>query len=824
MATARNTLAVAIKLDGTAEAKKGFEDLGKAGEKAFAAIARAADRIAPGLGARFTGAIRTMRNGLLQLQAAGARLAQSFSTFTLAANTFGRALQNSAKKIALVTTAIAGAVGAAGLFFKRSADNAEQITAQAEALGISAQAYQTFQAAVTNAGLSQEQFDQILGRFVTTSAEGAASAEDMAKAFRQVEVTLEDGSKKMISVRGTSEGLAKSLTDVAKGFRQVEITAEDGTKKLVNVRGTSEQLAKSLAGLGKGGGEQGLIAFAKKIESLGTAQQRLNAVIEFGFAKRAAPQAVRALLAIARDADPAARAINKVLEPLSDIELGALLQVDSAFDRLFLNILRIKDQIAAIFGPAVAELLNGLADAIFENQKAIREWAGTIAREAIVVVRDLFALLRGDDEAVQNKGLIAFRDTIIDIGVKVQNVFNSIIVPAFFLLLDTLDQVANVINSVFGTEISGEGLAVAAVILQVTGAFQVLLSVLALGLAALQLFGSALNILLVVLRPLAFALGFVGAALAALLGLPAAVGVAIVAAIAVAAAATFAYWEEIKAGVQAAWDFATLQVEAFANKTAEIFSAATLDAAWQAIRDGAQGAFDFAALQAQAFINTTRQILNAGGFLDGWISAFKVAFSTISDLAKTFADSLVRTISSAVSTILSKIKEALAALGRLTSKSSSTSGVAASSTGGIRGATGGAVFGPGTGTSDSIPAWLSNGEFIIKAATVRRLGLRFLHALNRGGTSLLSGMRGFADGGLVTAGGPSFELPRFSIGPVDDRGPALSQLQPVTFVLDGQTVGGFQATPSAVRELSKASVQKRVRSNGRKPGWYGGTQ
>lgn len=45
-------------------------------------------------------------------------------------------------------------------------------------------------------------------------------------------------------------------------------------------------------------------------------------------------------------------------------------------------------------------------------------------------------------------------------------------------------------------------------------------------------------------------------------------------------------------------------------------------------------------------------------------------------------------------------------------------------------ADGGPVFGPGTATSDSIPAMLSNGEFVVKAAAVDHYGVNVLHALN----------------------------------------------------------------------------------------------
>ena len=45
-------------------------------------------------------------------------------------------------------------------------------------------------------------------------------------------------------------------------------------------------------------------------------------------------------------------------------------------------------------------------------------------------------------------------------------------------------------------------------------------------------------------------------------------------------------------------------------------------------------------------------------------------------------------------------------------------------------AVGGLITGPGTGTSDDIPARLSNGEFVIRAAAVRQYGTEMLNAIN----------------------------------------------------------------------------------------------
>lgn len=67
-----------------------------------------------------------------------------------------------------------------------------------------------------------------------------------------------------------------------------------------------------------------------------------------------------------------------------------------------------------------------------------------------------------------------------------------------------------------------------------------------------------------------------------------------------------------------------------------------------------------------------------------------------------------------------------------------------SGTGGksLRRASGGPVFGAGTSTSDSIPALLSNGEYVVRAKSVAKYGLGFLHSVNAGR---------YASGGLVSS-------------------------------------------------------------------------
>lgn len=75
-------------------------------------------------------------------------------------------------------------------------------------------------------------------------------------------------------------------------------------------------------------------------------------------------------------------------------------------------------------------------------------------------------------------------------------------------------------------------------------------------------------------------------------------------------------------------------------------------------------------------------------------------------------------------------------------------------------AEGGKVHGPGTSTSDSIPARLSRGEFVVNAAATAR-NQRLLEAINAGAD--LQRALGFAGGGMVPQGESGVE---FSMGKV----------------------------------------------------------
>lgn len=110
-------------------------------------------------------------------------------------------------------------------------------------------------------------------------------------------------------------------------------------------------------------------------------------------------------------------------------------------------------------------------------------------------------------------------------------------------------------------------------------------------------------------------------------------------------------------------------------------------------------------------------------------------------------------------------------------------------------ASGGPVSGPGTGTSDSILARLSNGEFVIRAD-----GSNLADAISHYVT------KSFAMGGPV------------GIAAMAQGGP-VSASHVLNLAIDGHQFNGLRAPENTFKSLSSYAVSRQLSSAGRKPSW-----
>jgi len=116
-------------------------------------------------------------------------------------------------------------------------------------------------------------------------------------------------------------------------------------------------------------------------------------------------------------------------------------------------------------------------------------------------------------------------------------------------------------------------------------------------------------------------------------------------------------------------------------------------------------------------------------------------------------------------------------------------------------AAGGYIRGPGSGTSDSILARLSNGEFVLNAGSVRRLGVDFLQGLNN-----------FAAGGLV--GAPPIRFAAGGLASASSGRAVHLHLGSQSFALSGSA--------GVVDALVSEAHWQQTRSAGVKPSWFAG--
>lgn len=126
-------------------------------------------------------------------------------------------------------------------------------------------------------------------------------------------------------------------------------------------------------------------------------------------------------------------------------------------------------------------------------------------------------------------------------------------------------------------------------------------------------------------------------------------------------------------------------------------------------------------------------------------------------------------------------------------------------------AEGGFVSGPGTSTSDSVPARLSNGEFVVNAKAVQR-HRALLEVLNSGGS-----VAHFAAGGLVGPG----SMPAPAVSP-PAGGPTISISAPITLQAQGGTPEQNQElarmmgqqVEGAMRRVATEEILRALRPNG----------
>lgn len=392
------------------------------------------------------------------------------------------------------------------------------------------------------------------------------------------------------------------------------------------------------------------------------------------------------------------------------------------------------------------------------------------------------------------------------------------LIDAVILLGRTAQKTADILNKVFGSELTGTDVAALAVIANYTGGFRGLA-------AAAQIAAAAVTILAGLFTiggwPLAIGVALAGLGTTLLVLGEKAQGLADIIKKSFAAipfvglvAQALVSWEQIKAGAMIAWNAITAGAAAtkeFIDKwvTQPVANAwAWITASFNDVVNWLGARMD----ETTAFIQ--KWVITPVGDAWQWIvDTATGVWERVKTLGQQAYQSIVSFVTTPVANAWKWIIDAWnATVGKLPflriEGGSTGSPAAPAPQGALAG--GGLLGGRGTGTSDSNLAWVSRGEYITPARAVAQPGvLAFLEALRRSGGNLrdvIDGMGRFALGGLVV---PQVSIPAFAGG---------GAMNNVTIQFPGlPEITGLRASSSVVDELRKAAAMAQVRSGGRKP-------
>ncbi len=286
-----------------------------------------------------------------------------------------------------------------------------------------------------------------------------------------------------------------------------------------------------------------------------------------------------------------------------------------------------------------------------------------------------------------------------------------------------------------------------------------------------------------------------------------------------------AIWALVAQGAQALWSALTSLWQTGASVISRVWDtiSGSAQALWAEIQSTFEGGFQFISQGWQVLVAVTTAVFVQVAALA------QAVWAAISSTAQSMWDQITGFFSAGANAVigfLQKIKDfALLVWNAITgaAKEAAQAQNQAADAGAAGFARGGPIVGPGTATSDSVPIWASAGEFMVRAAAVRRYGLGLFHALNAMRLPL-NIFRGFSQGGLIErlqVLAPPMPVLRFAEGGLVSAPAAGGNLRPINLQIGSELFAGMLAPEDVAQKLMRVAVTRQIRSAGRKPSYYG---
>lgn len=790
-----------LSITGDEEVRKAFESIGAAGQKAFSDIDRAATKGAGNLNT-LSGHLGRLSGAFDKVKTSVEPIGQHFSTLHERATAFGGALGNIAGSIIprFNDLLAVGTVGGAAGFLKMIENTAKwghELELNSQRLGMTPTELNLIGKAAREAGVEMDKLVEGLSKF-SIALQGAAEKQDktmrglaetiIGKEGLAGSVTVFAGSAKKIFAMepptAKIEGFDKAIETLYNHLKGetpeafANISFEQFRRKLIAARKDSaeakqeidDQLSKlgakmpgtlvgdalrrSAADFKDAFAKLGIDVFDRTTGQVRNTTDALGDFLEVFKTLSSGHQAKTVREMFGRgfgDLIPImqqgragllgfvdALKASGVDTSIFDEEVKKASELNKALIRFSGSLGKLRNALTLPLADIFTPMMDSLTKAIASNQPAIHEFALGIKATLEPIFRDITKMLsgsfgaegeygvgQGGPESALVQGLIKAKDIIVATIDIIKSAFNA--------LVASLDPVAAAINAVFGTELTGQGLAIGAAVFYMVGGFNAL--------------ATAMSLIVSVGTILAAVFGTIGG--------PATLIIAALVALGVAAVAVYTNWDKITAATQALWDKFVAFVEYLGGEFAQ---------AWK----------DTVTPVQEAWTAITQAI---GTAIDTIIGYFQSVIDWAGRVGKAIRDALA-----AGGAALTPQFPGDAPLG---------------------GASGGLVRGPGSATSDSIAARLSDGEFVMRTAAVRHWGPRFMSALN----ALRNPLGGYAMGGLVSPSLMPRSVPRFAGGGLVSSRLPTSSVVNLMFPGGSFTLRGDNETVGALtREARRAGM------------------
>jgi len=765
--------------------------------------------------------IRLTAEGLKNVKAALAGAQRSAQTLAAAMGKINTAVKATSKSFAVAGGAVSGLAAAFAATTRAGVESVAEQGKFAKQVGLSAEQYQKLRYAAEQAGHDVDGLNGFLINLADKAADAANGSEGAAQQLADLGISAVDSKGNLKSMPKLIEDLADAVARMPDGANKTGLLSifagDDGARAI----GWLNQGSSGLKRMSREAEALGLVisdeqtayaqATKRDVDQLFSVVKSVRDELALVFAPELRYQSQQltdailrnkeALKDLAVDAYNAAFAIGEELyntlylrknpttgwmQTALDIahDLKAIFTGSGGPLKLqFLEnartgFLDFKRQAEEVFDLVTTRAVEAFAQAkavldefVAEVMPAVRTVTGAI-EAADRIVTDFFRLFSGAG-GIETPWIRDLEDDWRSFSDTFNAAWRNIISPALDMFRGALDGVAGLVNAVFGKEgeesWTGGQIAIAAAIAKITGLASLL------GRALLAVSGAAG---LAVAGVLAVAGAVKSTSDVAATQEEVAQRVKKIAAEqgqAAAAAYQKAYLEQY----EQAWGYSA------ANSVAHFFGFGTdieatkiqLDAIIDGDKAGAKLGADLAAQELK--IPAAVEIQSA-----------EVSDKIASELSAVEASLLVTDV---------EVSDA--------AKKKLSGGLTLSAPGlpGFSG--GGAVRGRGTPTSDSILARLSTGEFVMRAAAVKRWGVGFMERLNSGV------IPAFASGGLVAMPSPAgLSSASAMLGGSSGR-PVMLQLP------DGSTTE-LRGQPDAVAQLERKLRRSVTAQATRKPGWY----